>query len=241
MECHHSFTTILDSRPRPSHPQHGYRGGLFHIFLLNINSHTLSAIWWNIFGHFMTRLNAAIEWQLALADEGYESGSDTVNLPTPLRKMPRINHDIQHQTCFIQPQSIMPWKMFQTLPRPVHRWLSFSLSDDSDTSEDISPTARTTPAGTQVCLEEDFQMVPLDDEHWTTEEVPDRTLCIHEHALPHGLCLYPCHYVIYLILSYTDSLDLSDFSNFEDIMITSSNEDVPALLDMPYWKETGLI
>ena len=27
-----------------------------------------------------------------LADEGYESGSDTINLPTPLRKMPRIHH-----------------------------------------------------------------------------------------------------------------------------------------------------
>ena len=31
--------------------------------------------------------------------------------------------------------------------------------------------------------EDDFQMVPLDDDHWTTEEIPDRTLCIHEHAL----------------------------------------------------------
>ena len=26
-------------------------------------------------------------------------------------------------------------------------------------------------------------MVPLDEEHWTTEEVSDRTLCTHEHAL----------------------------------------------------------
>ena len=116
----------------------------------------------------------------------------------------------------------------------------FSLSDDSDTSENVSPTARTTPAGTQVHLEEeeeeeeDFQMVPLDDEHWTTKEVPDRTLCIHEHALPHGLCLHPCPYTNYLIPTYADSLDLSDISDFEDIMIMSSNEEVPSLLDMPY-------
>ena len=67
----------------------------------------------------------------------------------------------------------------------------FSLSDDSDILEDIPPTPKATPAGTQVCLEEDeeeeeeeedFQMVPLDNEHWTTEEVPDGTLdyaCIH--------------------------------------------------------------
>ena len=31
-----------------------------------------------------------------------------------------------------------------------------------------------------------------------------------------------------------DSLDLSDISDFEDIMITSSDEDIPALEDTPY-------
>ena len=82
--------------------------------------------------------------------------------------------------------------------------------------------------------EEDFQMVPLDDEHWTTEEVPDRTLCIHEHALPHRLCLYPCPYANYLLPSYAETMDLSDISNFEDIMIMSSDKDVPALEDPPY-------
>ena len=77
-------------------------------------------------------------------------------------------------------------------------------------------------------------MVPLDDDHWTTEEIPDRTLCVHEHNLPHGLCPYPCPYANYQVSSYIDSLDLSDISDFEDIMITSSNEDIPALEDMPY-------
>ena len=77
-------------------------------------------------------------------------------------------------------------------------------------------------------------MVPLDDEHWTTEDIPDRTLCIHEHALPHRLCPYPCPSVNYLIPSYANSMDLSYISDFEDIMITSSDEDIPALEDMPY-------
>ena len=77
-------------------------------------------------------------------------------------------------------------------------------------------------------------MVPLDDEHWSTEEVPDRTLCIHEHALPHGLCPYPCPYANYLLPSYAKTMDLSDISDFEDIMITSSDEDIPALEDPPY-------
>ena len=77
-------------------------------------------------------------------------------------------------------------------------------------------------------------MVSLDDDHWTTEEIPDRTLCIHEHALQHRLCQYPWPYVNYQILLYVDSLDLSDISNFKDIMVTSSNKDIPALEDMPY-------
>ena len=103
--------------------------------------------------------------------------------------------------------------------------------------KDARPTPRATPTGAQVYLdeeEEDFQMVPLDDEHWTAEEVPDRTLCIHEHALPHGLCPYPCPYANYLLPSYANSMDLSDISNFKDIMITSSDKDIPALEDMPY-------
>ena len=40
-------------------------------------------------------------------------------------------------------------------------------------------------------LEEDFQTVPLDDEHWTAELAPDRLLCIHSHLLPHELCIFP--------------------------------------------------
>ena len=82
--------------------------------------------------------------------------------------------------------------------RLVCRWLTYSSSNNSDTSEEETLTALRATPDAQVYLEEDeeedFQMVPLDDKHWTTEEVPDRTLCIHEHALPHGLCLYPCPY-----------------------------------------------
>ena len=128
--------------------------------------------------------------------------------------------------------------MLQTPPRPVCRQLSFSSSDDINNPEDTPPTPRATPASTQEYLqdeeEEDFQMVPLNDDHWTTKEIPDRTLCIHEHAIPHGLCPYPCPYVNYQILSYTGSLDLIDISDFKDIMITSSDEDIPAHDDTLY-------
>ena len=37
-----------------------------------------------LFGCFVIALNAAFDQQLLLADEGYKSGSDTINLPTPL-------------------------------------------------------------------------------------------------------------------------------------------------------------
>ena len=77
--------------------------------------------------------------------------------------------------------------------------------------------------------EEDFQSVSLDDEHWNTEEIPDRHLCIHGHSLPHRLCPYPCSYSDYTTSSYYDTLDLSDISKFEDLMTTSSDENIPAL------------
>ena len=101
----------------------------------------------------------------------------------------------------------------------------------------FSSADRNTPDSTPECSEdkeEDFQMVPLDNEHWTSEETPERTLCIHEHGLPHGLCPYPCPYVNYQMPSYMDSLDLSDISDYEDYMVTSSDEDIPAFGDTPY-------
>ena len=77
--------------------------------------------------------------------------------------------------------------------------------------------------------EEDFQTVPLDDEHWDTEEILDRHLCIHDHSILHELCLYPHLYLDYTSASYYDTLDLSDISEIEVLMTTSSNEDIPVL------------
>ena len=109
----------------------------------------------------------------------------------------------------------------QTPLRPVCRHLSFSSADNciqestpacSDSSDDEE--------------EEDFQMVSLDDEHWTFEETPERTSCIHKHGLLHGLCQYPCPYMNYNTISYMDSLDLRDISDYKDYMVTSSDEEI---------------
>ena len=81
---------------------------------------------------------------------------------------------------------------------------------------------------------EDFQTVSLDDGHWTTEEILDRPLCVHEHSLPHGLCPYPCPYVNYQTPSYYGIMDLTDISEFEDLMTTSSDKDIPTFEDNVY-------
>ena len=38
----------------------------------------------SLFGHFVTTLNSPFEQKLTLEDEGYKSGSENFNLPTPL-------------------------------------------------------------------------------------------------------------------------------------------------------------
>ena len=116
----------------------------------------------------------------------------------------------------------------QTPPRPVCRCLSSSLADN------CIPDCTKACSGSSDDKEEDFQMAPLDDEHLTSEETPDRTLCIHEHGLLHALCQYPCPYMNCNTLSYKDSLDLSGISDYEDYMVTSSDEKIPGMEEVPY-------
>ena len=73
-----------------------------------------------LFRHFVIILNAAFDQQLSLADEGYESGSDTVDLPTPLRKTPRIHHVSSMEYASFDPAPVTPRNTPQTPPRPVH-------------------------------------------------------------------------------------------------------------------------
>ena len=126
------------------------------------------------------------------------------------------------------PAPTTPSSTPQTLTRPVCRCLSFSSADSY--MLDSTPECSESPEDE----EKDFQMVPLDDEHWTSEETLERTLCIQEDCLPHGLCPYPCPYMNYQMPSYMDSLHLSDISDYEDYMVTSSDEDIPGMEDVPY-------
>ena len=65
---------------------------VYNHFFWTSTSHTLCQLSEEtLFGHFILALNAAFTQQLLLADEGCESGSNE-DLPTPLRRMPRIHH-----------------------------------------------------------------------------------------------------------------------------------------------------
>ena len=56
----------------------------------------------------MITLNTTIDRQLLLADEGYESSSDTIDLPTPLRKTPRIHHVSSIEHASFDPEPVTP-------------------------------------------------------------------------------------------------------------------------------------
>ena len=100
---------------------------------------------------------------------------------------------------------------------------------------DTSTSSSNTSPESSDIEEEDFQTVPMDNEHWTTELAPERTFCIHENGLPNNICSYPCPYGSNNTVSYIDSLDLSDVSDLEDHFLTTSDEEeLPGLEEVPY-------
>ena len=211
-----------------------------------------------LFSPFMTTLSATFESKLTLEDEGYDSGSENFNIPTPLRRTSKIHHISSVKNASFDLHPVMPHitGTKESHCIPVCRCLDFSSSeeDDDDTEMDKIPSPNSTPPvqyHTGACqqppskctlnmyvtleaeeedLEEDFQTVSLDDEHWDMEEIPDTPLCIHKHPLP------PCQcpYANYQTSSYYDTLDLSDISTFIDIMTTYCDEVIPPLDDIGY-------
>ena len=143
--------------------------------------------------------------------------------------MEHASFDLAHTTpC--HPADMPHYDTQLTSPRPVRCHLTF-ISDSSESDQDAD-----SPSDSSSDEEKDFQTVPIDDEHWTTEMVPERTFCIHENGLPNNVCQYPCPYGNNNnSVSYMDSLDLSDISDYEDYMMTTSdNEELPGLEEVPY-------
>ena len=146
-----------------------------------------------LFGCFMTTLNAAFESKLALEDEGYESGSENFIITNPLIRTSRIHHVSSDENITFDPAKPHSIHTSQSHCKPVHHQLTFSSSDNEDTSTVDTPLPSTTvplqnpmaflqqpPSKCTLTIcddldekEEDFQMVSLDDDHWTMEEIPD--------------------------------------------------------------------
>ena len=131
--------------------------------------------------------------------------------------MPCIHHVSSLEHASFNPVHCTPCRpvtcnLTHSPARSVQRHLSFN-----DDSMDISTSSSTTSPESLDVKEEDFQTVPMDDEHWTTELAPERTLCIHKNGLPNNICSYPCPYRSNNnTVPYIDSLDLSDVSDLED-------------------------
>ena len=115
-------------------------------------------------------LNSAFTQQLSLADEGYESGSNE-DLPTPLHKTPCIHHISSMEHASFDPVHTTPccpadtphYDIQSFPPRPVCCHLTF-LSDSSESDQDPDSSLDSSPDSSSDD-EEDFQMVPIDDEH----------------------------------------------------------------------------
>ena len=142
-----------------------------------------------------------------------------------------------HRTLHLTPHRTFP----QMPTRPVCCCLSFNSNSyqDPDSTSVHSPSSNDDqdPDSTPVYLdeEEDFPTVPLDDEHWTAEIVPERTFCIHKNGLPNNVCQHPCPYGNNDTVSYIDSLDLSDISDYKDYMMTTGDdEDLPGMEEVSY-------
>ena len=88
--------------------------------------------------------------------------------------------------------------------------------------------------------EEDFPTAPLDYNNLNGRTSPRQQFCIHEQSQPHDLCPYPCPYSLDQLhptpkktpTPHYKMIDLSDIFNFQDVMTTASNEDIPDVDDV---------
>ena len=61
-----------------------------------------------LFGHFVTTLIAAFESKLSLEDEGYDSGSENFNIPTPPQRRSKIHHISSVEHVPFDPDPVTP-------------------------------------------------------------------------------------------------------------------------------------
>ena len=201
-----------------------------------------------LLGCFVTMLNDTFEQELTLGDKGYDSGSESLSIPTPLCTAPYLYHISPSENLSFGPAT--PWAYSSQWPdnlKTVHCHLMFDEDDNSlidsnplNGSMEWSsltehPMAHHITGADKEEEVEHFPTASLSDDVWMEEPVPDRHLCIHEHSQLHDLCPYACQYSLdqpHLVPEYTPTpqyMDVSDIFDFPDVMTTSSNEDIPNL------------
>ena len=113
-------------------------------------------------------------------------------------------------------------------PSPVEQQMAHQLTDDS--FQDVPNKEQ----------EEDFPTAPLYDNIWMEEPVPDRHFCIHEQSQLHDLCPYSRPYSSDQLhptpenapTPHCEMMDLGDIFDFQDVMTTTIDEDIPDLDDV---------
>ena len=101
-----------------------------------------------IFGCFVTTLNDVFEWEIVWEGEGYENGSKSLNIHTPLQRAPFLYHVSTSDNLSFDPAT----PLTTVLPHPAHspQWLRshtpvcchlmFSSSDEESPSPDSNPS-----------------------------------------------------------------------------------------------------
>ena len=147
---------------------------IYTTFFYSPTSHTLcQQAKETLFGCFVIVLNAPFSQQLSLNNEGYKSGSDNMDLPTPLWETTHIHHISSMEHVSFNPVPTTPCSTPQTLPRQVCRQFSFSSADSSaPICSDTTPIC--SDSSDEDKEKEDFQRVPLDNDHWTSQETPEK-------------------------------------------------------------------
>ena len=111
----------------------------------DLKAHVLSSVIEQVYNTFFYSTSTHLLCQLVLEDEGYESGSENFNIPTPLRGTSKIHHVSSHKNISFDPVTPCSAHTSQSHSKPVWCWLTFSSSDNDD---DTSPVDNSLPSST---------------------------------------------------------------------------------------------
>ena len=119
---------------------------VFNAFFYSTSTHMLHQQSDEIlFGHFVTTLNGTFKSKLELEDEGYESGSENFNIPTPLWRTSKIHHISSIKNTSFDPVPVTPCSTRDLQLRPVCRRLTYSSSSSDETTDDDIPSPCNAP------------------------------------------------------------------------------------------------